>query len=263
MRLGHISLFLLIVITTWGCATSPDRHLNFPPTTFERYLIKEMVKHLELHNQKVSTIKSLGTLKVITPFWTKSSDAILLVKRSGWLKLQSLDDLGQPRNQSLIAHGELEYFDAFYQEWKRGKASRETIREKMHMDLHPQELFLLLTGGIPLESSPEDYRLVLSPNHAPYEKIELIGTTSQIMIDPHTLLPQKVVLKDENGKRRIRIEYFYNPLPNKDFPNMIKASLNTVGVYIHFVFTDVITNARLGQKLFKLDIPKGIQPQPL
>ncbi|OGP13608.1 MAG: hypothetical protein A3F89_01635 [Deltaproteobacteria bacterium RIFCSPLOWO2_12_FULL_50_11] len=261
IRFGIFLTLGLWVVFHSGCQTS-YKTFKKPPSLFEQHLSSQIRNMLERNNQAINSVKSLVQLKARTPFWTKNSDALLLIKGDQWLKMQTIDDFGQPRHQYLIASYEFQYFNPLYREWHVTKASQEVIEDHLHLHLTPQELILLLTGRLPLEKDP--YRVRVTSRRDKGKIIDLVGKSSTISLDSLTMLPQKIQLMDEEGEERIEVKYFYPPqLPENRFPSMIQASLDKAGTQLTLTFIDTVINAKLDKKLFRLDIPKGVSPQPL
>ena len=252
MRIRSILLCLLLSPLIVSCV-SPNKHLKTPPTAWEQSLTHQLKMALEEHNQKITSLQTLALVKVKAPFHSKSGQAILLVDKKYGVKIQALDDFGQPHDQYVLTTDDFYIYDSLYQVWIHKDSDALTLKEEFFVDVTPREFISLLMGRIPLHE--ESYRAAAYPRKEPYKSLRLIGRTIEVKLDPKSLLPQVVTLKNDFGDERAVFEFGYDPQSREPtLPHTIKVGIARSESHLEITYHEPVANARLDKRLFRLDI---------
>ena len=249
------SNILLLSLFFLGCAGTLER----PQTVQETGTIRhDIVSALQKRNLSVASFKALAKIHYGPRLFGATGQAVILLKRPFYLRVDGLSDFGIQDPQIVLNHGDMIIYWASTNRYFKGLAGPEEMESFLHLSLSPDLLIQLLSGVIPLE---EETSYVLLRDKKTGETL-LKGNSSEVTVhffEEEQVLPVRYLLTDSDGSRRYQIEYSsYEKADGFWMPRKLKAQFWDPKLKVEIDFDEIHVNPeepKIDRSLFEINIP--------
>ena len=255
MRIWLLSLLLCLPIV--GCATFPVLPPETPPPEF-------LMNQIWTHRQTLEGLKGLAQVKVTAAGKSFQAQEVLIARRPGWLRAESLGPLGTPQFYLVTDGHELSLYHPGENRYYRGRAIAQNLSLALPLALAPEEIVSLLLGA-PLLI---DYDVASLRR---YEEeglwtLELASTPRKerqiLWIHPVSLRILRAEIYRPALSQRLIFEDFRR-IQDFLFPQKIQFTSFEPAARLAVEYLEVELNPHLTPQDFQLPVPRGATVIPL
>ena len=256
MRKRSLSLFLMLFWCT-SCATLPREPSPAP-------LPEELLARLRARSQALQGLKGLAHVRVSAPGKNFTTQEVILARRPGFLRLETLSPLGAPLFYFVITGQDLTMYHPGENRYYKGPARARHLSSILPVGLEPEEIIAILLGEFPLLpyegfSSRYDAREELWF----LDLKDSSGGIGQVLgIDPQNgrILSAEYLL--EGITRRLFFSD-YRKTADFSFPHKIHFESPAARTQFTIEYQEILLNPEWMEQDFHLPVPRGAQVIPL
>jgi outer membrane lipoprotein-sorting protein len=252
--------FLLFLLLLWcsSCATLPVGPSSTPSP-------QELLAEIRDRFQALQGIKGLAHVRVSAPGKYFTAQEVILARRPGFLRLESLSALGTPHFYLVTNGPELFIYHPGENRYYRGASTAQHLSSILPVALEPEEIIAHLLGGFPILSYYEE----ASVQYHAQEDLWFLQLTRFSGKERQTIgihRQSRNVLSAEyrlhGTTRRLSFSDF-RPAPELLFPYKIHFESPEAKTRFTVEYTDLETNPAWEDQDFHLPVPRGAQVIPL
>ena len=256
MRKWGFLLFLLLLGCS-SCATLPVGPSSTPSP-------EELLAEIRMRFQTLQGIKGLAHVRVSAPGKYFTAQEVILARRPGFLRLESLSPLGIPQFYLVTNGPELFIYHPGENRYYRGASTAQHLSSILPVALEPEEIITHLLGGFPILPYEE-----ASVQYHAQEDLWFLQLTrfsgkerQTIGIHPQSRNVLSAEYRLHGTTRRLSFSDF-QPAPKILFPYKIHFESPEAKTRFTVEYTDLETNPAGEDQDFHLPIPRGAQVTPL
>ncbi len=250
------SLLLLLLLGCCACATLP---VGPPPPPPEKLL-----QEIQKRSQFLQGLKGLAHVRVLAPGKFFAAQEVILARRPGFLRLESLSPLGNPQFYLVVNGPELFLYNPGENRYYRGLSKTAHLSSILPITLDPEEIVTLLLGGFPL--LPYEEASVEYDAREGLLILQLIGSSGKerqtLGIHPQSGDVLSVEYHLRGTTRRLSYSDF-RPASEFSFPFKIHFESPESRTQLIVEYKDLETNPSWEDQDFQLPVPRGAQVLPL
>ena len=252
MRSRSLFLFLLLFWCA-SCATLPREPSPVP-------LAEELLARLQARSQALQGLKGLAHVRVSAPGKYFTAQEVILVRRPGFLRLETLSPLGAPLFYFVTTGQDLFMYHPGENRYYKGPARARHLSAILPGGLVPEEVIAILLGEFPLlpyEDSSSRYdareeRWFLDLKGPSGEERQTLG------IDPQNGRILSAEYPLQGIIRRLSFSD-YREAANFSFPHKIHFESPAARTRFTIEYEEIVLNPEWAEQEFHLPIPRGAQ----
>lgn len=247
-----------LILAALGCAPKALVPTSAPPPA------QELLERLQAEDSRISTLQAVGSLKWTRQGERQSVDQALVLSRPGNLRLEALSPMGPSLLSLSINKGVAEVFVPGEGRALRGPASNKIMERLFALPMKVEEVLGVLCG-----------RPLLCPSASAQTKAESglwileldcrdSGLHVQLRLDPMHTDPVGMVILSSSGQVLVNVSWSgFREVKGIRLPTEIRAELPAKSSRLELRLKELDPNLFVPEERFRIEIPKGIQVEPL
>jgi len=211
-------------------------------------------------------LKGIAKIKVESPDKKFSVKEIIIAKRPGCLRLETLSPLGQPEFFAVTDGSDLFFFSPSENKFYRGITSPEHVSRFIPLNLSLEEMVSLILGKVPLiDYDPEQVKCAVEGVLLMVNLCAKDGDSTQTLkVDTQNKRAVGIEIYGQERSLTLAAEYGnYQKIGETIFPLEISISMPQDGSKVKISFKTIEFPSVIDPGEFKLIPPQGVEVLPL
>lgn len=247
--------------------TLPDcTHLKRPATIpVEPICFPHQILSMIKDNDTPQGLKGIAKMKVESPDEKFSVKELVIAKRPGCLRLETLNPLGHPEFFAVTDGKELTLFSPSDNKFYRGLASPEHLSLFIPLNLKLEEMVSIMLGNIPLidydaqridgQGVGDGCLLKLSSEDGRFKQALKVSLSNNKVVESKTYEDETLILSIRYGR--------YDEIGETLFPKDIAVSMPRDKTKVRIQFKEMEFLSTINPAEFRLTPPPGVDIIPL
>jgi len=213
---------------------------------------------MDAREQLLKGLKGLVQIRFSSPEKKFIGQQVLLVRRPGYLRVESLSPLGNPIFYLVTDGSEMTLYDPGENRYYHGPFTATSLSSSLPVDLNPEEIVAFLLGGLPRKAYEK-----LSVRAEPKEGLWVMDLVSPSRTERQTLWvhPQTLhILRAEFHRPGVSYHLAFSDfrrLQGVMFPRHMQLTSPPKKLQISMEFQETELNPEWNAQDFHLSVPKG------
>ena len=237
-------------------------HLKRPaPTSVYQTCFPHQILSMIKENDTPAGLKGIAKIKVESPDEKFSVKELVIAKRPGFLRLETLNPLGHPGFFAVTDGKELFLFYPSENKFYHGIASRENLSRFIPLNINLEEMVSIMLGNIPLidydaeqidcQAEGDFYVLRLSSEDGRFKQMLEVSISKQKVVESKTYEEEALILAVKYGR--------YESMEGEFFPKDISISMPHDKTKVNVRYKKIVFFSEINSAEFRLIPPQGVE----